>query len=521
LKSKYSYFEEREFILLLILSVIISFSWLGQVSLFDVDETVFAQATKEMLNSGDYITPRYNDINRYDKPILFYWLMALSYKIFGINEVGARLVSALSAVILSLGLYTFIKEFIPEKDDFRTTAFYGALSFILSVYFFVYSHAAVTDMLLSLCITFSLFSFYRWFACREEKQIYFLMIFTGLGFLTKGLIAIVLPGFIILLFLILQKDFKSILVFFHPKYLLCFCIVGLPWYIAQFSVNGNEFIEQFFLKHHFKRYTEVISSHGGPVYFYVICLFAGTFPWLFYLISNIKDFIKKRDPLIIFCAIWFLSFFIFFSLSTTKLPNYILPGIAPFFILTGISIKKAEFNVSFNNYIMIILGILNLAALFFIIEKYPDFWGSIIIFLFLQAGLFLAYQFLYKRQLIYIFSVFLVNILFLTFLFMPVANKILQRTLYVYSLYINEATNSEEKILMYKVNKPSVLFYSDRKVIHIPKNEMLEEMSSSMPRYAVSFNKDKDIKVMLDFGYKMLNNDRKYVLYERDIKEKP
>ncbi len=74
---------------------------------------------------------------------------------------------------------------------------------------------------------------------------------------------------------------------------------------------------------------------------------------------------------------------------------------------------------------------------------------------------------------------------------------------------------------MYKVNKPSVLFYSDRKVIHIPKNEMLEEMSSSMPRYAVSFNKDKDIKVMLDFGYKMLNNDRKYVLYERDIKEKP
>lgn len=516
--ESFNLYKNQELLTVLILATIISFSWLGLVTLFDVDEAVFAQATKEMLESGDFITPHYNDNVRYDKPILIYWLMALSFKIFGINEVGARFVSALAGVILSIGMYFFIKEFIKENKSFSSIAFYSVSSFILSFYFFVYTHAAVTDMLLSLFISFSLFSFYRWYVYRNERYIYLFMIFCALGFLTKGLIAIVLPGFIVVLFLFIKKEIKSVLIFFNLKFLFVFCIIGLPWYIIQYIINGNEFIEQFFFKHHFKRYTDVISSHSGPIYYYIICLLIGTFPWIFYNLSNFKylfNEIKRKESLILFSIIWFLSFFIFFSLSTTKLPNYILPGIIPFFILTGISIKNNEFNSSFNNYIIIIFGILNLIILFFIMEKYSYLLHYAIIFILFQLFLFMIY-FFYKKQIIYIYSVIILNTIFLPYLFMPIASKHLQRTLYNYSLYIKELTYPDEKILMYKVNKPSVLFYSDRKVIHISKRDMIRDVYDILPRYAISESRSKDIELLISLGYKIINDDRKFVLYEKD-----
>src|SRR3990172_7269855 len=108
-----------------------------------------------MVESGDWITPTYNGENRYDKPILFYWLMAVSYKTFGINEFGARFPSALSGFLLCLALFFFVGHFHDKER-----AFYAALPLTLSLYFLVYSHAAVADMALTLFITLSLFSFF-------------------------------------------------------------------------------------------------------------------------------------------------------------------------------------------------------------------------------------------------------------------------------------------------------------------------------------------------------------------------
>src|SRR5208337_323656 len=140
---------------LVIIALALSLFRLGFVPLFDVDEAVFSAATKEMVQSGNLITPTYNGENRYDKPILFSWLMAASYEVFGINNFAARFPSALAALCLALALFLFVRHSHGEKR-----AFYAAFSFVLSIYFLIYSRAAVTDMSLTMFISISLFSFY-------------------------------------------------------------------------------------------------------------------------------------------------------------------------------------------------------------------------------------------------------------------------------------------------------------------------------------------------------------------------
>src|SRR4030043_2456963 len=101
--------QTRYLIPIIAITIFVSFFRLGSVTLFDVDEAVFAEATREMVESGRWITPTYNGENRYDKPILFYWLMAFLFKIFGVNEFAARLPSAVSGVLLCLAVYLFVR----------------------------------------------------------------------------------------------------------------------------------------------------------------------------------------------------------------------------------------------------------------------------------------------------------------------------------------------------------------------------------------------------------------------------
>lgn len=344
-----------------VISIFMSFFKLGSVTLFDVDEAVFSEATKEMVQSGNWITPTYNGENRYDKPILFYWLMAVSYKIFGINEFGARFPSALAGFILCIAIFFFLRELSDEK-----MAFYAVLSLTLSIYFFTYSHSAVTDMVLTLFITLSLFSFYLSIE-KDRRYLYGLYIFSALSFLTKGLIGIIFPFGIAVIYLLIRDGLKGIKSVFNLKASVLFLIIALPWYIAQLTINGDEFIQQFFVKHHFKRYTGVISGHRGPIYYFIPALIIGMFPWIAFLPQGIREVFRRHKAedrlkalgvkefkvqssrfknssalclispsaysLLTFAFIWFAFIFVFFSFSITKLPNYILPAVPAMSIL--------------------------------------------------------------------------------------------------------------------------------------------------------------------------------------------
>ena len=524
------------------LALFVSFFRLGSITLFDVDEAVFAEATKEMVQSGDWINPTYNGENRYDKPILIYWLMAVSYKIFGINEFAARFPSALSGVLLCLSIFLFVRYLYDNKR-----ALYASVSFVLSLYYLAYSHAAVTDMVLTLFISLSLFSFYLSLKM-HRRYIYGFYIFSALAFLTKGLIGIVFPFGIAFIYLLITDGLKGMKKAIDIWGMLLFSVVSFPWYIAQYLINGQEFIQQFIIKHHFMRYAGVISGHRGPIYIYIPYIIAGLFPWIAFLPSGIGEIFTKIKSLKdlgnlekdgdshgLFFLIWLAVIFVFFSFSTTKLPNYILPAIpaASILISNGMymrrrfSMKRKFLSIlnmreRYANIFIVIVSALAGAA-FLLSGKYLSengisdinwtFVAGFLMFVLSGVGLYG----MRKNNNNYGF-ISIVMVCFLALLLvkaLPVANKYLQGTLYKYSLYAKNRLHDDERIIAYRMNNPSIVFYSDHEILNIRgKDKLSFSVGNKKPWLAIT--KTKDINVLEESGFHLLEKDHKYALLERN-----
>ena len=531
----------KYFLLVIFISAFLSFFRLGSETLFDVDEAVFAEATKEMVQSGDWITPTYNGNNRYDKPILFYWLMAASYEVFGINEFAARLVSAVSGILLSLGIFIFLRQFYDVRR-----AFYGSLSLFLSVFFLIYSHAAVTDMVLTLLITLSLFSFY--FSLKKDRRyIYGFYFFSALAFLTKGLIGIVFPFGTAFIYLMIAEGPKSVGKLFVPGAIILFLVVSLPWYVAETVVNGQEFIQSFFIKHHFMRYTDVISGHRGPVFYYLPVLVVGLFPWVAFLpagirnvfrqpgaVKRFRDYGSVTDNLGLLACIWLGFVFVFFSFSTTKLPNYILPAIpAAAILISGgmvaednsggndnpprrLSVRKAADIII--AVLATALGIAFLASGEYLLAAGIHHTGYMTIFgllMLAMACLGLLALFVKKELYTLMSACMIIFLLVVSVKAVPVASAYLQGTLYRYSLYAKGEAEKGDKIITYKVNYPSIVFYADHKIIDARNMNKLLPYIKDGGKF-VAITRAKNAGDLERVGFRLLEKDGKYALLERE-----
>ncbi len=509
---------------LLIIALSLSFFRLGFVKLFDVDEAVFSAATKEMVQSGNFITPTYNGENRYDKPILFYWLMAASYEAFGTNNFAARFPSALAAVCLALALFLFVRQSHGEKR-----AFYASLSFVLSIYFLIYSRSAVTDMSLTLFISVSLFSFYLSMAYRSvapvkaSRYLCGFYAFSALAFLTKGLIGIVFPFSIALIYLYAVEGKRGLRNIISVKGIVIFLILSVPWYAAQISINGQEFIDQFFIKHHFKRFAGVISGHSGPVYYYIPVLLLGLFPWVAFLPSGIRAVFREKDRLNLFAFIWAAFVVVFFSLSVTKLPNYILPAVPAAVILIASGMNEGEkargrFAYLFMALLAAALGCgLVLSRPYLIRYGIPEDGGTIIAGA-VMAALILAdlYAVISNKRLypvLFCLTGLLLSVMLVKAL--PDAGEYLQGTLYRYSLYAKEKLPPDERIITYGLNKPSVVFYSGHKIIHAGSEDELKALMDTTRHHALVIAKTKDSRKIEALGFNVLEMDSRYALFEK------
>jgi 4-amino-4-deoxy-L-arabinose transferase-like glycosyltransferase len=493
---------------------------LGAPRLFDVDEAVFSEATREMVISRDWITPTYNGENRYDKPILFYWLMAASYKVFGINEFGARFPSACAAVLLICFLFLSVKSFSGGES-----APYSALSAALSAYYLVYSRAAVTDMTLTLFIALSLFSFYRSSTegpAGNRMYLYGFYLFAALAFLTKGLIGIIFPFGIAIVYSAVAEGLRGIKKVFSFKGLLLFIAVAAPWYLAEVMINGREFIDQFFIKHHFRRYTDVISGHRGPVYYYLIVIVIGLFPWIFFLPSGIRSALGKRNPFHLFAFVWLAFIFLFFSLSTTKLPNYILPAFPAAAVLIGAGISEEK--VNWRRYSFLSMGVLSVMmgiALIYLTEEYlPKIgvahaaWPLVAAFTVLLSGALCLYS-AFSRRDVYRPIAGLMTVFFAALLMgaLPLASDYLQGTLHKYSLYAKDRLRPDEGVIVFGINNPSIAFYSERKIMSANNKEELDSLAKK-DTHAVAISKEKDSGLLKESGYTLVERDGQYALFE-------
>ena len=290
-------------ICLLLLSVFVMFFNLGSVPLLDPDEPVYAESPKEMLAAGDLLSPKIYGYYWFDKPPMYYWLVAGSYKLFGINDFAARFPSALLGIVLIFTGYYFANKFFNEK-----VAMYSALILLTSVEFFYLSKAAVTDITLTLFLSVALFLF-------MQKKYYLFYIFAGLATLTKGPIGIIFPGFIILLYLLITRNFTEIKQMKIPTGFILFSIVAFPWYVYMYLTHGSIFIETFLGFHNITRFTSPEHPSGVLWYYYIPVLLIGFFPWSTIMVQALhKSLTKAKEKYneLLFLNIWVFFIFIFF-----------------------------------------------------------------------------------------------------------------------------------------------------------------------------------------------------------------
>lgn len=332
-------------LLLFLLSSLLFFIGLGGMGLTDRDEGRNAEAGREMFASGDLVTPTFNGELRVAKPVFVYWLMTLSYHLFGVNEFAARFPSALFGVALILMHYVFL-----TKLRGPTVGLYGALMLLLNIEILALGRMAITDSVLIFFTTLSLYSF--WLGLQEPGSgrhwIWGFYIGMALATLTKGPVGFAVPLITVLLYLAATQRWRLFWERGVPLAgtLLFFSLAG-PWYAAMFLIHGDAYSSQAQV-HTVGRFLAPMEGHGVGWWFYVPVLLLGFYPWSSFLPAGLyRAYVTWRafrseqnqthalpesrtaetshDELDWFMGVWIVGVFIFFSLSSTRLPHYIGP----------------------------------------------------------------------------------------------------------------------------------------------------------------------------------------------------
>jgi 4-amino-4-deoxy-L-arabinose transferase-like glycosyltransferase len=463
--------QNRTYIYILLLAIYSFFIPLGLIPLFDLDEGAFSEATREMLVSGDMLTTYLNGELRFDKPILIYWFQLLSINIFGINEFGFRLPSAIASLLWVSAIFIFVKRYFDEK-----IAFFSAISMLSALQIALISKAAIADALLNLFIASSMFMIYIYYETKEKRYLYITFAFIGLGALTKGPVAILVPFFVTFIFFASKKDIKfwakSI---FDLRGLAIFAIIALPWYIAEYIEQKELFINGFFLKHNVSRFSGSMEGHGGSLLYFIPVIILGFMPFtsvLFKVFAKTKEIIK--DDLKLFLYIWFVFVFVFFSFSGTKLPHYIIYGYTPMFILIGIYISEVRSRLLLYLPIMILSAILMFLPEILgyiqstskheftlsMIDGYEKYFGIGYKIMFLS--IFAIYFLLKKYNLkVNILALAIYTILIVNYVVMDKVASIKQQPIKDAALIAKE---NNYNILMWGLNTPTFNVYAQRLV---------------------------------------------------------
>lgn len=303
---------------------------LGGYPLFDVDEGAFSEATRQMFERGDFVTPWLNGEPRFDKPVLIYWLQALGFLLFGVSEWAFRLPSALAASLWAILPYYFLRQ-RGQIETART----AALMIATSLGVLIIGRSATADALLNVLLVASLLDIYRYFESGRKWVLMRVFFWIGLGVLDKGPVAILIPFAVSGLFFLSEGQWKAWLkAVFNPWGIALLLLVAAPWYVLEYQREGMAFIDGFFLRHNVQRFGSTMEQHGGSVLYYLAVLPLLLLPyssWFFRTLVNIRN--GWGDPLQRFLWIWFGFVLVFFSLSGTKLPHYVLYGITPLLML--------------------------------------------------------------------------------------------------------------------------------------------------------------------------------------------
>ncbi|MFZ2060594.1 MAG: glycosyltransferase family 39 protein [Candidatus Binatus sp.] len=333
-----------------LLAVILYLPGLGRPALWEPDEGRYAEIAREMVLSGDYVTPRDDFELYFEKPPLAYWAEAAAIRIFGPNEFAVRLPAAL----FSVGQVVATAA-LAEVMFGATAGFFAALVLALSPLFFGFARFATLDPALAFFLTAALATFYL--AAREDsfsqpsarRWMLISAAMLAMGTLAKGPIALLLAGAIALAWLAIEHRLREIVRMPLVWCGLIYAAIVLPWFILMEARNPG-FLRFFFIHEHLERYT-TSSEHGWGPWFFISIVLGGMWPWIFFvplgwsamraddiLPNSVPASSRRSDAS--FLAIWFIVIFVFFSIPRSKLGSYILPALPPLAIVAGYGLAR-------------------------------------------------------------------------------------------------------------------------------------------------------------------------------------
>jgi 4-amino-4-deoxy-L-arabinose transferase-like glycosyltransferase len=306
----------------------------GQFGLIGADEPRYAQVAREMLERHDWITPVLAGHPWLEKPPLYYWQAMLAYSVLGVTDVAARVPAAIDATLLVIAVYLFFRRFrrgVEIDAALITASCAGVIG---------YARAASMDM--ALAATFSI-GMLAWWAWRESgKRIYLglFYILMALGMLAKGPVAPFLAGVVIVVYAVATREIRLVLKTLWMPGILLFCAAALPWYFAV-QIRNPQFFHEFIFQHNLARFSTDLYHHRQPFWYYLPVTALALVPWIVFVIAALVQTLRvwwrerqsaSAEPDLelqfgVFACCWLVAPVLFFSISQSKLPGYILPAI--------------------------------------------------------------------------------------------------------------------------------------------------------------------------------------------------
>lgn len=353
----------KYWLLLFIVTAVLLFAGNGSLLVTDSVESNYVLTAKEMVLSDDWLSPQIYGHYWYDKPIFFYWLTAFAYKMFGFTEFASRFFPALFG-LAGAGLLAWGGS----KLYNARSAFYSVLVLISSVEYFLISKSVITDAVLFFFFSATLLFFYLGYRDGKVKYWYLMYAAAGFSVLTKGPIGVLLPGLIITLFLLWQRDWRVLKRMHLASGTLLCLAVAVPWYAAMYSLHGSDFINTFFGTHNFLRATVSEHPRDDVFYYYALVNLLALFPWSGLVPWAVYKWQQAGRPKLTeqqrFLLLWGLVVFVFFQCMATKYITYTYPLLFPASLLLGSLLAKQADCVN-GSYMFFVgggLGVLLVAA---------------------------------------------------------------------------------------------------------------------------------------------------------------
>ncbi|MBS1990951.1 MAG: glycosyltransferase family 39 protein [Cyanobacteria bacterium SZAS LIN-3] len=507
-------------ILVLLSSCFVLFTGLGQCPLFNPDEALYAEPAREMLVTGEYVTTLLNYVVRYTKPPLCIWAMALSYKVFGVNEYAARFFGVACALVLIAFTYLLIARYVSVR-----AAVVGALSLAVAPLFVLTAREAITDMPLALFMAGSQMAFFHAFKSRRFSFALAGYVLLGLAIMTKGPVGVVLPVAILFVYHFLRGELRAAWLFYRPLLgALIVALIAVPWFAVEITVTKGEYFQEFIVRENFQRFTAVVDNHKQPFWYHAAAMFGGYVPFALYLpqffwlrrhflsrllrseggpmarLAALRQMLLGQSPaedLYFYCFLWASAILVFFSMSVSKLLPYTLPAFPALAVTVAGELEAAFVSASFARVCYPILAMLFVyagaglvgngsiapALMNKVRTQMPGLPPLIASYAAMQGGVaFLAIVLGRLRKLVAAVTFFVVlsTAFFGVYLnlILPVVSERLEGQLPDFARF---AGQSDLPIIIFDMRKPGVPFYALRKVENINGGDELKQRLSQLP----------------------------------------